>query len=276
MNVERSGYFDKLAARCERIESSLCIGLDPDPRRIPPKLGSGPDGVYKFCCEIVDATSDYAAAFKPNLAFFEAIGVEGWHVLNQVLERIDRQIPTIVDAKRGDIGSTAQFYARSIFDRLKADAVTVNPLLGHDSVEPFLTYETKGIYVLCLTSNAGARDFQIPDDLYLRIASRADAWNKAGNVGLVVGATKPKQLTLVRKAAPNLPILIPGLGAQGGDLDELMSAARDEPRHFMLFNVSRSILYASKGSDFGHAARKAARFYFDRINTAREKTLSDA
>lgn len=276
MTIDRLSFFDKLAARCDAVQSSLCIGLDPDPRRLPPKLGAGPEGVFRFCVEIVEATQDFAAAFKPNLAFFESIGTEGWHVLAQVMERIPRDIPVIVDAKRGDIGSTAQHYARSLFERLKADAVTVNPLLGHDSVEPFLKFENNGVYILCLTSNAGARDFQIPDDLYLRIAQKADQWNHGGNVGLVVGATQPKQLTLVRKAAPSLPILIPGLGAQGGDLDELMLSAREEPRYNMIFNVSRSILFASKGADFGHAARKAARYYYDMINRARESTLSDA
>ena len=264
-------YFKKLAARCEAIESSLCIGLDPDPRRIPESLGTGPEGVYRFCTEIVDATADHAAAFKPNLAFFEAIGVEGWHVLSQVLEKIPRDIPIIIDGKRGDIGSTAQLYARSIFERLKADATTINPLMGYDSVEPFLKYQNQGVYVLCLTSNKGARDFQRPHDLYLRVAEAANTWNEHGNVGLVVGGTKPRQLAAVRKMAPGLPLLIPGLGAQGGDLDKIMASWHDDPRHHLLINVSRSILFASKGTDFGRAARKTALYYRNMINQARDK-----
>lgn len=268
-------YFEKLASRCERADSNLCIGLDPDPRRIPSSLGVGPEGIYRFCADIIEATSDHAAAYKPNLAFFEAIGVEGWHVLSQVLQHVPRDIPIIIDAKRGDIGSTAQLYARSLFDRLKADAVTVNPLLGYDSVEPFLRYPNRGVYLLCLTSNAGAQDFQIPGKLYLQIARKATRWNKvSGNVGLVVGATKAEQLEQVRQLAPELPILIPGLGAQGGDLSEASSCAGDDPRHFMLFNVSRSILFASREADYGRAARKAALYYRETINRALEQAAT--
>lgn len=272
MTTPEMNYFDKLAARSRAVDSSLCVGLDPDPRRLPPKLGNGPEGIYRFCVEVIEATSDYAAAFKPNIAFFESIGIEGWHVLLQVLEHVDNAIPVIIDAKRGDIGSTALHYARSIFDRLKADAVTVSPFLGHDSLEPFLSYEHKGIYILCLTSNSGAKDFQLHGDLYLRVAKKARDWNKAKNIGLVVGATKPKQLAEVQRVSPELPILIPGLGAQGGDLDELLATAADAPRHHMLFNVSRSILFASQGSDYGRAARKAALYYRDMINKTREGT----
>ncbi len=274
MNGPPRGFFARLAARCDQAESSLCVGLDPDPRRMPTFIGSGPEGIYRFCAEIVEATADYAAAFKPNLAFFEAIGTEGWHVLAQVLERVNRQIPIIIDAKRGDIGSTAVHYARALFDRLKADAVTVTPWLGYDSIEPFLRYEDRGVYVLCLTSNKGAEDFQLPHKTYLRVVEKVLRWNR-GNLGLVVGATKPEQMVEIRAAAPELPILIPGLGAQGGDLDELMTSARQTPRHCLLFNVSRSILFASQGSDFGRAARKAAQFYWDRINRARTRTLHD-
>lgn len=268
-------YFEKLSSRCEKIQSSLCVGLDPDPRRFPSSLGTGPEGIYEFCCEIVSATSDYAAAFKPNIAFFEAIGVEGWNVLAQVMEQIDPEICVIVDAKRGDIGSTARHYAHAIFDRLRADAVTLNPWMGKDSLEPFLEYEKKGAYILCLTSNVGAADFQLPNDLYLEVARKATEWNERENVGLVVGATKPEQLGLVRETAPDLPILLPGLGAQGGDLNELMKTGRQQPRYQMLFNVSRSVIFASQGSDYGRAARKAAHYYRDIINRAREQTQHD-
>jgi orotidine-5'-phosphate decarboxylase len=270
-----SSFIEKLKSRCERIESSLCIGLDPDPRRFPEDLDQGPEGVYRFCAEIVEATSDHAAAFKPNIAFFESIGVEGMHVLSEVLQHVKRDIPVILDAKRGDIGSTAQHYAQALFDRLKADAVTLNPLLGRDSLEPFMKYKDKGMYILCLTSNPGASDFQIPNDLYLTIAAKAKEWNEDGNLGLVVGATKPEQLAQIRAAAPGLPLLIPGLGAQGGDLNELMISAGEHARHQILFNVSRSIIYASQGKDFARAARKAAGYYQETINRAREQTLHD-
>jgi orotidine-5'-phosphate decarboxylase len=268
-------YFEKLANRCQAIDSSLCVGLDPDTRRLPTKMGSGPEAVYRFCVDIIEATADFAAAFKPNIAFFESIGVEGWHVLSQVMEAIPREIPVIIDAKRGDIGSTAQHYARSIFERLKADAVTVNPFMGHDSVDPFLAYERRGVYLLCLTSNHGAHDFQLHDDLYLRVAQKANDWNEKKNIGLVVGATKPKHLAEVQRVSPDLPILIPGLGAQGGDLEELLNSASKVPRHHMLFNVSRSIIFVSQGADFGHSARKAAIYYRDMINKAREMTGHD-
>lgn len=268
-------FLQKLKARCEAVESSLCVGLDPDPRRFPPDMSQGPEGIYKFCAEIVEATSDHAAAFKPNIAFFESIGREGMHVLAEVLEHVKIDIPVILDAKRGDIGSTAEHYARAIFERLKVDAVTLNPLLGKDSLEPFLAYKDKGMYILCLTSNPGAADFQLPHDLYLRVAARVGEWNVDGNLGLVVGATKPEQLTEIRRAAPHLPLLVPGLGAQGGDLNELMSSAGDHPRHQILFNVSRSIMYASQGKDFARAARKAAGYYQEIINKAREQTLHD-
>lgn len=270
-----SSYLKKLESRCAKVETSLCVGLDPDPERFPTDLAKGPEGVYRFCAEIVEATSDHAAAFKPNIAFFESIGSEGMHVLGEVLAHVKRDIPIILDAKRGDIGSTAQHYAHAVFEYLKADAVTLNPLLGRDSLEPFLKYKDKGLYLLCLTSNPGAADFQIPNDLYLRIAEKANEWNVDGNVGLVVGATKPEQLTRIRQTSPQLPILIPGLGAQGGDLNELMIAAGKHPRHQLLYNVSRSIMYASQGKDYGRAARKAAGYYQDIINRAREQTHHD-
>lgn len=273
--MKTKSYFEKLLARCDSADTNLCVGIDPDPRRIPSRLGNGPQGVYKFCSEIVEATADAAAAFKPNIAFFESLGVEGWHVLDQVLQGVPEGVPVIIDAKRGDIGSTALHYARSIFDRLRADAITLNPLLGFDSIEPFLKYESRGLYLLCLTSNEGARDFQLHHDLYLRIAKKATEWNTAGTIGLVVGATKSEQMKKIRTAAPDLPVLIPGLGEQGGNLEDTVVALRDAPRHHMLFNVSRSILFASDGADFGHAARKAARYYRDIINRAREKTLHD-
>ncbi|HOE95969.1 MAG TPA: orotidine-5'-phosphate decarboxylase [Candidatus Sumerlaeota bacterium] len=271
--MELRTFFERLAARCDQTGASLCIGLDPDPTRLPRHLGSGPEAIYRFCVEIIEATADHAAAFKPNLAFFEAIGVEGWHVLDQVLRAVPQDVPVILDAKRGDIGSTARMYARSLFDRLRAGAVTVNPYMGYDSVEPFLEFERNGTYVLCLTSNQGAFDFQLADDLYLRVARRVREWNTRGNCGMVVGATKPQFLTSIRAIAPEIPLLIPGLGAQGGDLEATLAAAPDAPPHHLLFNVSRSIIYAADDASFGRQARVAARYYLDRIQRARRKVL---
>jgi orotidine-5'-phosphate decarboxylase len=267
-------FFEQLAARCEQTQSSLCIGLDPEPRRIPKCLGSGAEAIFNFCVGIIEATADNAAAFKPNLAFFESIGVEGMHVLDQVLRAIPSDVPVILDAKRGDIGSTARHYAHALFDRLRAGAVTVNPYLGHDGLEPFLEHERNGVYILCLTSNPGAKDFQLQDDLYLRVARKVTDWNTHGNCGLVVGATKPQYLSGILAVAPGVPLLIPGLGAQGGDLETIMQAAPGLPLHHLLFTVSRSILYASSDNTFAHQARVAARYYANRIQTAREKTQS--
>ena len=269
----RPPFFERLAERCRKTQSSLCIGLDPDPRRIPKHLGHGPESIYNFCVEIIEATADSAAAFKPNLGFFESIGVEGWNVLEQVLRAMPPDVPVILDAKRGDIGSTARHYAHALFDRMGAGAVTVNPYMGLDSVEPFLEHRNCGVYLLCLTSNPGAKDFQLHDDLYLRVARKTVDWNKHGNCGLVVGATKPQYLSSILAVAPELPLLIPGLGAQGGDLETIMHTAPGLPLHHLLFNVSRSILYASNDHTFGHQARMAARYYANRIQTVREKTL---
>jgi orotidine-5'-phosphate decarboxylase len=264
-------FFAQLALRCEKIESSLCVGIDPDPTRIPKHLGTGPQAIYKFCVEIIEATADSAACFKPNLAFFESIGIEGWNVLDQVLRAVPDDIPVILDAKRGDIGSTAQHYARAIFDRLRGGAVTINPYMGIDSVEPFLERSDRGIYILCLTSNAGAADFQLHQDLYLRVARKVKQWNTRGNCGMVVGATKPQYLTSILSVADDVPLLIPGLGAQGGDLEATLAAAPGLPRHHLIFNVSRSIIFAADDNTFGRQARVAARYYCNKINKTREK-----
>lgn len=274
MAVAEQSFFKKLSKRCKQLKSSLCIGLDPDPVRIPRHLGTGPNAVYQFCAEIIDATADNAAAFKPNLAFFESIGVEGWHVLEEALKLVPPEVPVIIDAKRGDIGTTATHYARAIFERLRADAVTVNPYMGLDSVEPFLEHEQRGVYILCLTSNPGAKDFQLQDDLYLRVARKVNEWNERGNCGMVVGATKPQYLTSICSVAPEIPLLIPGLGTQGGDLEAIMNAVPGRPIHHLLFNVSRSIIFAAQDNTFAHQARIAARYYASRIQTAYEKTLS--
>lgn len=266
MTQKLNAYFQKLENRCQKVESNVCVGLDPDPERMPKKF-VGAEGTYQFCSEIIGATSDYAAAYKPNIAFFESLGTEGWHVLAQVLEHVPKDIPVIIDAKRGDIGTTARHYAHSIFRGLKADAVTVNPFLGGDSIKPFTVYKNNGIYFLCLTSNPGAADFQLWFDLYLQIAKKVVEWNEDNqNCGLVMGATHPRHLANVRHEAPDIPLLIPGIGAQGGELEAVVSVMRGKQRHRALINVSRTILYASAKTDFARAARKALILQRDRIN----------
>ena len=264
-------FFERLAVRCENVGSSLCVGLDPDPQRLPEHLGRGAEATYKFCVEVIEATEDYAAAYKPNLAFFESIGVEGYHVLNEVMKAVPGDVPVIVDAKRGDIGTTARHYAKSIFGWLDADATTLNPLLGRDSIDPFLKYEGRGLYILCLTSNNGSKDFQLQQDLYLRIARRVSEWNTKGNMGLVVGATRPQFIDSIQAIAPKLPILVPGLGAQQGDLSAVLTACKHRQRHEVLFNVSRSIIFAGSDEAFGREARLAARHYSNMIRETWEK-----
>jgi len=268
-----SGYFERLAAAIETNNSHLCIGLDIVPERLPEGVWRDTNGFIVFGRKIIEATVDLACAYKPNLAFYEALGVGGLHILAKILEAIPPTIPVIADGKRGDIGNTARAYARALFDRLGFDAATLNPYLGYDSLEPFLTYANCGCYVLCLTSNPGAADFQERDDLFLEVARRASEWNNNGNIGLVVGATRPDRIAQVRAVAPDLHFLIPGVGAQGGDLEaSVRAAANNRPDHGFIINASRSILYASQGEDYAEAARREA----ERLRNAIETALQNA
>ncbi len=251
-----------LREAARRNQSWLCVGLDPDPERIPHHLGTGPDAIVAFCAAIIEATADLVCCFKPNIAFFEALGADGQAALRRLMAA-PRPAPFILDAKRGDIGSTAAAYARAIFDDLGADAVTLSPYLGGDSLEPFLRYGDRGCFVLCKTSNPGGADLQDLDvggqPLYMYVARQAATrWNSRQNVGLVVGATQPQALADVRAACPDLPLLIPGVGAQGGDLEQAVRAAADARGDLAIINASRSILYASPGPDFAEAARAEA------------------
>jgi orotidine-5'-phosphate decarboxylase len=246
--------------------SLLCVGLDPDLGKIPAHLLKGSDPIFRFCKAVIDATSDFAAAFKPNLAFFEALGPEGMDILRRTVAHIPEGRLKIGDAKRGDIGSTAEHYARALTD-LGFDSFTVNPFLGEDSVRPFLKDPSRGAFVLCLTSNPGSKDFQQlsvdNEPLYLHVARAVNQWNDQGNCGLVVGATHFRELASVRQAAAGLPFLIPGIGAQGGDLEATIAAGTDATGGLALINASRSILYASSGEDFAEAAGLEA----ERLNT---------
>ncbi|MEK7775744.1 MAG: orotidine-5'-phosphate decarboxylase, partial [Candidatus Zixiibacteriota bacterium] len=240
-------------------KSIICLGLDPDPRKIPGDFGKTTKGMFDFLMRIIDATSDVVCAYKPNAAFYESLGTEGWSLLKLVCDRIPEDVPLILDAKRGDIGNTAQHYANAIFDRLHADWVTLNPYMGYDSLRPFLDYKDKGVFILCLTSNNGAKDFQMLQvdgkPLYHVVAERVAEWNKEHTCGLVVGATHSDQLRELREVAGDMPLLIPGVGAQGGSLEDAAVLGTDGFRKTALINVSRSVLYASEHMDFAQRAR---------------------
>jgi orotidine-5'-phosphate decarboxylase len=256
-----------LLAAQRRNGSMLCVGLDPEPNRFPAALRGDASKIYEFCARIVDATADLAIAFKPQIAYFAAHRAEGQ--LEQLMEHMRRNaphVPVILDAKRGDIGATAGQYAREVFDRYGADAVTLSPFMGFDSVEPYLKYAGKGAFLLCRTSNPGGDDLQNQrlssvegqPLLYEHVARLAQGpWNLNGQLGLVVGATYPAEIERVRALAPALPLLIPGVGAQGGDARATVKAGwrADAP---IVVNSSRAILYASDGDDFAAAARAAA------------------
>ena len=266
-------FQEKLAQASRRNHSLLCVGLDPDPAAMPV------EDVAAFNQAIVDATSDLVCCYKPNLGFYEALGPPGLDALKRTLECIPANIPVIGDAKRGDVASTSQAYAKAMFQVWGFDAITVSPYLGQDALDPFLAYSDKGILVLCRTSNPSASEFQdilvgqgekqIP--LYQHVALRAREWNIHGNVGLVVGATYPQQLKEVRLLCPDMLILAPGVGAQGGDLEATVKYGLNDKDGGIIVNASRSVLYASKSKeDFAQAARRAAQELRDRMNQARE------
>jgi orotidine-5'-phosphate decarboxylase len=239
-------------------DSMICLGLDLDPKRMPQEYASGTKGMFDFACRIIDATQDKVCAYKPNIAFYEALGPEGLSLLRLIVHRIPDEIPVIIDAKRGDIGNTAAQYADALYNKLGAHWVTLSPYMGYDSLRPFLEYKDRGVFILCLTSNPGAKDFQmLPVEgkmLYQHVAEKVAYWNKDHNCGLVVGATQPEPLKEIRQVAGEMPILIPGVGAQGGSLDQAAIYGTDNFRKLAVINVSRSVLYASRDSDFAQRA----------------------
>jgi orotidine-5'-phosphate decarboxylase len=249
-------FESKLKAAASRW-GHLCLGLDPELEKLPVPFAKSPDSILKFNLEMIALSANYVSAYKPNLGFYEALGSSGWEILKKTCAAVPKDKIIILDGKRGDIGNTARMYARAMFEELGGDALTVNPYLGSDSLAPFIENPEKGIYLLCLTSNAGASDFQLfpqADPLYLRVARRASGWNKNQNIGLVVGATHPAQLASVREAAPALPFLIPGVGAQGGSLAETVRFGTEGGKIPSLVNLSRSVLYASSGPDYKERA----------------------
>jgi len=272
-------FLDRLRDATERNQSLLCVGLDPDLSRFPHGVAQNAEGLVDFCARIVEATADLVCAFKPQIAYFAAQRAEG--ELERLLRRMRQlapHVPIILDAKRGDIGSTAEQYAKEVFERYGADAVTLSPFMGFDSLEPYLRYPDKGAFVLCRTSNPGGSDLQgqrlagVQGQplLYEHVARLAqERWNTNGQLGLVVGATYPREIERVRELAPTLPLLIPGVGAQGGDAAATVRAGwrGNGP---IIVSSSRAILYASSGPDFAAAARVAAQATRDTLNAARE------
>ena len=265
-------FIDMLSAAERHNASMLCVGLDPEPTKFPGRYKGDANKIYDFCAAIVDATADLAIAFKPQIAYFAAHRAEGQlERLMAHMRRVAPQVPIILDAKRGDIGSTAEQYAIEAFERYGADAVTLSPFMGWDSVAPYLKYHDKGAFLLCRTSNPGGDDLQnqrlasIDGQplLYEHVAQLAQGpWNLNGQLGLVVGATYPKEIERVRELAPTLPLLIPGVGAQGGDAVATVKAglrvADSATTGPIIVNSSRAILYASSGDDFAQAARNVA------------------
>jgi orotidine-5'-phosphate decarboxylase len=271
-------FVQKLADAVARNDSLLCVGLDPDPALMPI------DDVVEFNQQIIRATDDLVCAYKPNLAFYEAMGEDGWHVLKDTLNAIPPDIPIIADAKRGDIGNSSAAYAHAIFDVLDCDAMTVNPYGGKDAVEPFLEYPNKGVLVWCRSSNPSAIEFQDlvtagPQGrrpLWQVVALKASSWNKAGNVGLVVGATYPRQLAEARALCPGMPILVPGVGAQEGSLRDAVGAGLNQDKDGIIVSASRSVIYAARDSDYAMAARVAAAQLRDQINRVRYELTTPA
>jgi len=274
------GFFDKLERAAQRNGSLLCVGLDPDPAQMPVS------DVAAFNRAIIEATAEFVCAYKPNLAFYEALGERGLAALRDTLAAIPPDIPVIADGKRNDIGNTAKAYARALFDELGVDAATVNPYLGGDAVEPFLEREEKAAFILCRTSNPGARDLQdllvtAPGGgearpLFEMVAEMARRWNSRGNVGLVVGATYPEELKRVRRLCPEMTFLVPGVGAQGGDVAAVIGNGLDKAGRGLIINVSRQVLYASREKDFAVAAAGAARQLRDEIARERERALAES
>ncbi|MDA0709819.1 MAG: orotidine-5'-phosphate decarboxylase [bacterium] len=266
-------FTEKLDGAVSRNSSFVCVGLDPDPDLIPDLHKGSPDPIAAFVKEIVWATKDIACAYKPNFAFYGSRGIAGWQALQSIIGAIPDDIPILLDFKAGDIGNTASHYAKMAYEQLGADGITVNPLMGTDAIAPFLTYPDGCAFLLCLTSNPGSSDIlrlkTEEGPVFEILARKSVAWNELGPCGLVVGATHPEDLRRVRAIAKELPILLPGVGSQGGDATAVVKNGLDARGGGILVNASRSILYASKGDDFADAARHAAESLRTQLNHAR-------
>lgn len=269
----RTPFIRQLRQRWTDADTLLCVGLDPERGRLPAHLADRPAALFDFCSAIVDATAPLVCAFKPQIAYFAALGAEDQ--LRSLIDYVhDRHpgIPVILDAKRGDIGNTARLYAEEAFERFDADAVTVNPYLGPESLEPYLDYADRGVIVLCRTSNpdsAWLQTYPAEDPAFLRVARAAVEWNIRDNVMLVAGATYADDLARIRDCVGDIPLLVPGVGAQGGDLQDVVNLGVDHKGQGLAINASRSVLYAGSGQDFATAAEDAARDLRERMNALR-------
>jgi len=268
-------FIEKLNQAWESSDSLLCVGLDPNLSKMPKHITAQPNAIFEFCKEIIDATHDLVCAYKPQIAYFAGIGAEDQ--LQKVCDYIHQNyphLPIILDSKRGDIGSTAEMYAKEAFERFQADAVTINPYMGQDSAQPFLDFADKGVVLLCRTSNAGASDIQdlkvdgIP--VYEKVASMiSQQWNQNNNCCIVVGATWPEQMSRLREITGDMPFLVPGVGAQGGDVQAIVKAGQTPDGRGLIINSSRAVLYADDGPEFAQAAREVALTTRDSINIHR-------
>ncbi len=267
-------FTEKINKAIKNNNSLLCIGLDTDVSKIPQHLLKKKDPVFAFNKAIIDSTYKLTCAYKPNVAFYEALGIKGLESLKKTIDYLRLKYPqilTICDAKRGDIGSTAQMYAKSAFDYFGFDSITINPYLGTDSVEPFLEYKDKGIIILCRTSNKGALDFQSLETggemMYLKVAKKILEWNKKyGNCAMVIGATWPEEIKKIRDLDGEIPLLVPGVGTQGGDLEKTVKYGINSKKSGLIINISRAIIYASSGKDFAQKARDKTIEFNNQIN----------
>ena len=266
-------FTEKWKQAIGRNNSLVCVGLDTDPAQLPDCVCAKADPVLYFNQQIIDATCDLVCCYKPNFAFYSALGADGFTTLKRTLDHIPTDIPVLIDAKVGDMGNVAAQYARTFYEVLGCDALTVTPYMGTDCVAPFTAYQDRTTFLVCLTSNPGADDFekQLMGDqpLYERVIAKAHEWNAANNIGLVAGATQSKHLAHFRSLAPDIPLLIPGIGAQGGDIAAAVKSGCDAHGAGILINSSRSILYASQDSDFAATARQATLTLRDAINAHR-------
>jgi len=267
-------FLEKYSDTVQRNDSFVCVGLDPDSTKLPGHLKGRSNPTLAFLKEIIAATRDIACAYKPNFAFFGAQGIAGWEALRGAIQSIPNDMPIVLDFKAGDIGNTAEHYAYMAYCQLGVDAVTVNPLMGTDAIDPFLTYQNGCAFLLCLTSNPGSADIlRLNTDhgvLYEVLAQKAVEWSRKGPCGLVVGATHPNDLKTIRAIATDLPILLPGVGTQGGQTNAIVQNGLNNKGSGILVNSSRSILYASSGTDFADAARQSAEDLRQVLNSAKD------
>lgn len=273
-------FYDLLSARVAAIDSLLCVGLDPVMEKLPAGFDHTPEGVGDYLVELISATKDIASCFKPNLPFYTSLGADGIRVLRRVREAIPADIPMVLDCKVNDMGETAKAWAQTIFEFIEVDALVVNPYMGEDAMTPYFSYGDKGVIVLCKTSNPGSGDIQDlvlanGKRLYMHVAEQTQLWQQRhpAEIGMVVGATYPDQLAAVRESCPQAIILLPGLGAQGGNVQTSVTAGVDANGGSLLCSSSRSIMYASSGPDFAEAARDEAKRLRDEINIYRHQIV---